>query len=135
MAKKTFTLPLAAYFFRNTIRNAEPCPGTLYFRYRRPRWYWFTMRRANGSPKPHPRVFVVKPLSKMCFCTDDDMVPPENELRYYEALHRNGVPCEMHAFPAGGHGWGFRTEQFGEDPFRDFRHPFFQAMARFISER
>ena len=90
---------------------------------------------AVAGHTPYLQVASDTPPTFLAFCTDDDMVPPENELRYYEALHRNGVPCELHAFPAGGHGWGFRTEQFGEDPFRDFRYPFFQAMARFLSER
>ena len=39
---------------------------------------------------------------------DDKDVMPLNSLRYFEALQRNGVPVEMHIFPDGGHGWGFR---------------------------
>lgn len=37
--------------------------------------------------------------------SDDDLVPCENSLRYYEALRANGVPAALHVYPTGGHGW------------------------------
>lgn len=39
---------------------------------------------------------------------DDTGVAPENSLRYYRALHQAGVSCELHIYPTGGHGWGFK---------------------------
>ncbi len=60
----------------------------------------------------------VSPLSPMAFLmhsSDDGLVPPENSIRYFQALQKNGVPVEMHLYPTGGHGWGYK-EEF---PYRD----------------
>jgi len=37
---------------------------------------------------------------------DDNVVPVENSLMFYDALLKNNVKAEMHIFPAGGHGFG-----------------------------
>jgi acetyl esterase/lipase len=37
---------------------------------------------------------------------EDDAVPPENSLLYFEALRRAGVPAEIHIFQNGPHGVG-----------------------------
>jgi acetyl esterase/lipase len=37
----------------------------------------------------------------------DAAVPVANSLRFYEALHKAGVPAELHVFEAGPHGVGF----------------------------
>lgn len=40
------------------------------------------------------------------FVADDDkIVPVENSLRYYEALHRAGIPASLHVYPSGDHGF------------------------------
>ncbi|GAB4018758.1 alpha/beta hydrolase [Spirosoma koreense] len=36
---------------------------------------------------------------------DDRLVPVENSLVFYEALHRHGVPAGMHIYPKGDHGF------------------------------
>lgn len=38
--------------------------------------------------------------------TDDATVPVENSILFYEALHRAGVPAEMHLYETGRHGVG-----------------------------
>ncbi len=38
--------------------------------------------------------------------TTDTGVPPENSIVFYEALHKAGVPAEMHIFANGPHGVG-----------------------------
>lgn len=43
---------------------------------------------------------------------DDDVVNPDNSIRYYQALRRAGVPATMMIYPEGGHGWGMR-DSFG----------------------
>jgi acetyl esterase/lipase len=41
------------------------------------------------------------------FHTDEDgAVPPENSIRFYLALHKAGVPAELHIFHTGAHGLG-----------------------------
>jgi len=46
------------------------------------------------------------PPSFLIHATDDDGVPVENSLLYYQALKKNKVPAEMHIYPFGGHGFG-----------------------------
>lgn len=41
---------------------------------------------------------------------DDDVVHPDNSIRYYQALRQAGVPVELNIYPVGGHGWGFRDD-------------------------
>ncbi len=41
--------------------------------------------------------------------TEDTAVPVENSLRMYEALKKNGVPCELHVYQNGVHGVGLMT--------------------------
>lgn len=36
---------------------------------------------------------------------DDQAVVVENSLRYFNALHRHGVKCELHLYERGGHGF------------------------------
>lgn len=48
----------------------------------------------------------------LLIATDDDpAVSPENSLRYYSALHRKGVPAELHIYGRGKHGFGIRLAQ------------------------
>ncbi len=74
-----------------------------------------------------PKTFII-------FSSNDYGVPPENEVRYFNALVKNGVPCEMHAFPSGGHGYGFKNVRYGDDPIHEYRSDFLASMARFLRE-
>ena len=38
--------------------------------------------------------------------TDDHGVPVENSLMFYNNLRKHDVPCELHIFQKGGHGFG-----------------------------
>jgi acetyl esterase/lipase len=38
--------------------------------------------------------------------SEDTVVPPENSLSFYAALHKAGVPAELHIFEKGPHGVG-----------------------------
>jgi acetyl esterase/lipase len=38
--------------------------------------------------------------------SEDTVVPPENSVSFYAALHRAGVPAELHIFEKGPHGVG-----------------------------
>jgi acetyl esterase/lipase len=45
------------------------------------------------------------------FHTDADTgVPPANSIAFYEALHRSGVPAELHIYQNGGHGVGLAAD-------------------------
>lgn len=74
------------------------------------------------------------PPTFIVFSSNDGGVPPENELRYYRALVNNKVRCEMHAFPDGGHGYGFIENKYQSDPLYFYRADFFNSIARFIYE-
>jgi len=41
---------------------------------------------------------------------EDDPIPVEGALVYYRALKNAKVPAELHLYPAGGHGYGLRSE-------------------------
>lgn len=48
------------------------------------------------------------PKAFIALSSDDASVPPANGTNYYLALVKNRVPVSLHAYPTGGHGWGFR---------------------------
>lgn len=48
------------------------------------------------------------PKAFIMLSSDDGAVPPANSIDYYNALLSNKVKASLHAFPIGGHGWGFR---------------------------
>jgi len=52
------------------------------------------------------RVTTKTPPTFLIHATDDDVVPVENSLLYYQALKKNKVSTEMHIYPTGGHGFG-----------------------------
>jgi acetyl esterase/lipase len=55
------------------------------------------------------RVGPTAPPTLLILADDDPSVLPENSLRYYEALHRAGVPAELHIYRQGKHGFGIRA--------------------------
>ena len=72
------------------------------------------------------------PPAILLMSNDDNVVPPiTNGVAYYTAMHRVGNDCELHVYPTGGHGWGFRTnfkhhEQMLDDLtawLREMKHP------------
>lgn len=44
--------------------------------------------------------------------TDDDIVPVENSIHFYEALAEKNISAEMHIYPKGGHGYAFGLNQY-----------------------
>jgi acetyl esterase/lipase len=55
-----------------------------------------TQNRVNAHTPP---VFLV-------YSTDDDAVPPENGILFYQALRKHNIPCSLHIYDHGGHGYG-----------------------------
>ena len=58
---------------------------------------------------------------------DDDVVPVQNTLDYYNALQQHGIRSELHTFPTGGHGWGYRKR------FK-FHKEVTDALTKFLTE-
>lgn len=50
------------------------------------------------------------PKAFIMLSSDDTAVPPANSIDYYSALINNRVKATLHAYPSGGHGWGFRDK-------------------------
>lgn len=50
------------------------------------------------------------PMAFIMLSSDDGAVPPANSIDYYTALLTNKVKASLHAYPSGGHGWGFRDK-------------------------
>ena len=48
------------------------------------------------------------PQAFIMLSSDDNAVPPINGIGYFLALRDHKVPTSLHAYPTGGHGWGFR---------------------------
>ncbi|NDV64325.1 alpha/beta hydrolase [Bacteroides sp. 224] len=48
------------------------------------------------------------PQAFITLSSDDRAVPAANGVNYYLALVNHKVPVALHAYPTGGHGWGFR---------------------------
>lgn len=53
------------------------------------------------------RVTAATPPAFIMLSGDDDVVPVQNSFNYYLSLLEHKVPAEMHAYPSGGHGWGY----------------------------
>lgn len=51
------------------------------------------------------------PPTFLLHCGDDDVVPVQNSLLFYEALQKHGVYAELHIYPVGGHGFGLARGQ------------------------
>lgn len=47
------------------------------------------------------------PKAFIMLSSDDDAVPVANGVNYYTALLANKVRASLHAYPEGGHGWGY----------------------------
>ncbi len=45
------------------------------------------------------------PPTFLFLAADDQAVPPENSIVFFEALKKHKVPVEMHIYPTGGHGF------------------------------
>lgn len=82
------------------------------------------------------RVTPQTPETLLVLCADDKAVLPENSIRYYQALQRNGVKGELHIFTKGGHGWGFTTtENNGYDQLGDtYRQEFYTLLERWLGQ-
>lgn len=59
------------------------------------------------------------PPTFLVHAQDDNGVPIENSLLYYQALHKNGVKASLHIYPTGGHGFGFGLGKGAVESWRE----------------
>lgn len=57
------------------------------------------------------RVTQHTPPTFIVHCQDDEAVPVENSLRFFQALRDQNVPAEMHLYPRGGHGYSMALKR------------------------
>jgi len=62
------------------------------------------------------------PPAFMVHANTDKTVPVQNSLRYNEALVKNGVSAELHAYQAGGHGFGLYNKTTKDDWFERLKN-------------
>jgi acetyl esterase/lipase len=73
------------------------------------------------------QVTAATPPTFLVHAADDDAVPVQNSLLFYEALLANKVPAELHVYPHGGHGFSLA---FKKGRVQDWTH----LCARWMSE-
>ena len=56
------------------------------------------------------QVNVNTPPTILLLSDDDKVVVPENSIRYYDALKKNGIPATLYTFPTAEHGWGMHPD-------------------------
>ena len=59
-----------------------------------------------GLYSSEKQVTAATPPTFLVHAEDDNVVPVENTLMFYEALLKNKVKAEMHIYVSGGHGYG-----------------------------
>jgi acetyl esterase/lipase len=58
------------------------------------------------SLSTHRRVDEHTPPTFLVYSNDDNVVPPENGILFYQALGQFNIPTSLHIFDHGGHGYG-----------------------------
>lgn len=59
------------------------------------------------------------PPTFLAHATDDNGVPVENSLMFYQALKDHNISAEMHLYPKGGHGFGLAVGIPGTESWTD----------------
>ncbi|MBF9253658.1 alpha/beta hydrolase [Pontibacter sp. 172403-2] len=57
------------------------------------------------------------PPTFLIHASDDNVVPVENSIVFYQALVKNKIPAEMHIYQNGGHGFGMHNSTTADDWF------------------
>jgi len=61
----------------------------------------------------------VTPPAFLVHSVDDGSVDPENSIRYLNALRKYNIPCELHLYEGGGHGYGLGRKAGTESAWPD----------------
>ena len=84
---------------------------------------------------PQKQVTPETPETFIALSAYDNVVPPVNSFMYFQALQAHNVPCQMHIYPIGGHGWGFYHEPYHPDGLQQYREVFYTDLARFLQDQ
>lgn len=79
------------------------------------------------------RVDAHTPAAFLILSADDAAVPPENSIRYYQAMQKYGVPGELHILSSGGHGWGFPRQN--DQLTKGEREDLLRTLSRWLENR
>ena len=81
-------------------------------------------------------VSAATPPAFIVLSDNDKVVNPRNSTLYYNALKQQGIPSELHIYPAGGHGWGFYTSEYGKDRLgEENRYLMLRSLEDFLKSR
>lgn len=72
-----------------------------------------------GKMSTDEQVNAKTPPTFLAHASDDRGVVPANSIHYFEALVKNGVPCELHMYEHGGHGFGMNTLKTQQNQWLD----------------
>jgi len=68
--------------------------------------------QVTGFPAPlYESIGKDSPMTFLAHASDDERVPVQESIDYYTALQKAGVPCEMHIFEKGGHGFALENDR------------------------
>lgn len=68
------------------------------------------------------------PPTILIHSADDDVVPLENSIQFYQALREKEIYSEMHIYPKGGHGYSLATGQGHLQTWPDRVHDWLESL-------
>lgn len=109
---------LSTHFTRTSMRDAVDSvdcrPDFMVLVY--PALDWLHMAAGDTGKKDgfvqfYKLVNANTPPTFIAHAGDDQTVPVQQSIDFFEALHAGGVPCEMHIYEQGGHGFGLEEDR------------------------
>ncbi len=67
------------------------------------------------------------PPAFMVHSLDDGAVPVQNSIRYALAMHEHKIPCELHLYQQGGHGYGLAPQGGTHSAWPEACHKWLEA--------
>ena len=67
------------------------------------------------------------PPAFMVHSLDDNVVPVQNSINYALAMHKFNVPCELHLYQTGGHGYGLGKSNNTESTWPESCHKWLET--------
>ncbi len=74
------------------------------------------------------QVYDNTPPTFLALSDDDLVVLPQNSVDFYRAMKKFNRPAEMHIYPTGGHGWGWKISF-------TYRDEFLTSLSRWLKEQ